>query len=154
MQTFLLEHVFVTCSIHHLFVCQLASFQKCTIKKVNFFYHCDIFLCCCHTLMEIWPFHNIFWKYLGNIRLCFFWIYWQNCSWLQSGHANDLFIPPPAPPIQSNIVVLANGYINMAVFILSRRYVSCNVSTSETVALEWVWVLGMDCWAGGVCGWR
>lgn len=55
-------------------------------------------------------------------------------------------------PIQSNIVVLANGYVNMAVFILSRRYVSCNVFMSETVALERVWVLGMDCWAGGVRG--
>lgn len=92
LQTFLLEHVFVTCSIHHLFVCQLASFQKCTTEKIYMlFYHCDTFLCCCQTLIKIQPLHNIFWKYLGDIRLSLFWIYWQNGTWLQFGNASDFF---------------------------------------------------------------
>lgn len=30
-------YLFVTCSVHHLFVCQLASFQKYTIEKIDIF---------------------------------------------------------------------------------------------------------------------
>jgi len=39
------------------------------------------------------------------------------------------FLPTP-----SNIVLLANGYINAALFILPRTYVSCNAFVSGTGA--------------------
>lgn len=80
-------------------------------------------------------------------RLWFFWMYWQNYSWLRFGHANDFFLP-----IQSNIVLLANGYINTALFILPRTYVSCNMFTSGIGALNGPWIPGCDCRAGGVWG--
>jgi len=95
--------------------------------------------------MEIRPFCSIFWKYLGNIRLLFLEILAKlflasvwTCKWF--------FIF--SLPIQSNTVVLANGYITTAVFILSRRYGSCDVFMSAAVALEGVWVVGTDCRAG------
>lgn len=119
LQTFLLEHVFVCNLFNTSLICMPAGFFSKMYYWEDIYiyiYHCDIFLCCCHTLIEIQLLHNIIWKYLGDIRLSLFWIYCQNCSWLQFGNASDFF------QFKVNVVVLANGYINMAVFILSGRY--------------------------------
>lgn len=69
----------------------------------------------------------------------------QNWFWLQFGHASDFLPAPPRIPSLkkcSCACLLANGCISTAVFILSRRYISCNVLMSDTTALEGVWVLG------------
>lgn len=119
LQTFLLERVFVCNLFNTSLICMPAGFFSKMYYWEDIYiyiYHCDIFLCCCHTLIEIQLLHNIIWKYLGDIRLSLFWIYCQNCSWLQFGNASDFF------QFKVNVVVLANGYINMAVFILSGRY--------------------------------
>lgn len=99
----------------------------------TFFFIVVAFLCCCHTLRKILPFHSMypleisvkhktdfffFSKYIVKIALGF-----------SLGMQIVFFLPTP-----SNIVLLANGYINAALFILPRTYVSCNAFVSGTGA--------------------